>query len=248
MPLTRVTNTAILAKYSLWVWDTSHSTKKHAYGNKKQHTEVKNLNKNNTMVIGVAGGTGSGKTTLARHIANAFGDRVAVITHDSYYRAQDDKTLDERALQNYDHPDAFETDLLRQHLKMLTSGQAVDVPIYDYTIHNRSSATVRVEPKTVIVLEGILLFSDKKLRDAMDLKIFVDTDADERILRRIMRDTEERGRTLESVIKQYLTTVKPMHDAFVEPYKRYADIIVPGGGDNPAALDMIITRIHKQLS
>ena len=206
------------------------------------------MTNNNIMIIGVAGGTGSGKTTLARHIANAFGDRVAVITHDSYYRRQDNKSVEERALQNYDHPDAFETDLLCQHLKMLAEGQAVEVPVYDYTIHNRASSTTRVEPKPVIVLEGILLFSDEELRSMMDLKIFVDTDADERILRRIMRDTRERGRTLESVIKQYLTTVKPMHDAFVEPYKRYADVIVPGGGDNPAALDMIITRIHKQLS
>ena len=206
------------------------------------------MNNDSIMIIGVAGGTGSGKTTLARHIANAFGDRVAVITHDSYYRTQDNKTIEERALQNYDHPDAFETDLLCRHLEMLANGQAVDVPVYDYTIHNRASATVRVEPKPVIVLEGILLFSDETLRSKMDLKIFVDTDADERILRRIMRDTSERGRTLESVIKQYLTTVKPMHDAFVEPYKRYADVIVPGGGDNPAALDMIISRIHKQLA
>ena len=206
------------------------------------------VNNDNIMIIGVAGGTGSGKTTLARHIANAFGDRVAVITHDSYYRAQNDKSIEERALQNYDHPDAFETDLLCRHLEMLANGQAVDVPVYDYTIHNRADATVRVEPKPVIVLEGILLFSDEELRNKMDLKIFVDTDADERILRRIMRDTAERGRTLESVIKQYLTTVKPMHDAFVEPFKRYADVIVPGGGDNPAALDMIITRIHKQLA
>ena len=206
------------------------------------------MTNNNIMIIGVAGGTGSGKTTLARHIANAFGDRVAVITHDSYYRRQDNKSVEERALQNYDHPDAFETDLLCQHLKMLAEGQAVEVPVYDYTIHNRASSTTRVEPKPVIVLEGILLFSDEELRSMMDLKIFVDTDADERILRRIVRDTKERGRTLESVIKQYLTTVKPMHDAFVEPYKRYADVIVPGGGDNPAALDMIITRIHKQLS
>ena len=206
------------------------------------------MTNNNIMIIGVAGGTGSGKTTLARHIANAFGDRVAVITHDSYYRRQDNKSVEERALQNYDHPDAFETDLLCQHLKMLAEGQAVEVPVYDYTIHNRASSTTRVEPKPVIVLEGILLFSDEELRSMMDLKIFVDTDADERILRRIVRDTRERGRTLESVIKQYLTTVKPMHDAFVEPYKRYADVIVPGGGDNPAALDMIITRIHKQLS
>ena len=206
------------------------------------------MNNDSIMIIGVAGGTGSGKTTLARHIANAFGDRVAVITHDSYYRAQDNKTIEERALQNYDHPDAFETDLLCRHLEMLANGEAVDVPVYDYTIHNRANATVRVEPKPVIVLEGILLFSDETLRSKMDLKIFVDTDADERILRRIMRDTSERGRTLESVIKQYLTTVKPMHDAFVEPYKRYADVIVPGGGDNPAALDMIISRIHKQLA
>lgn len=206
------------------------------------------MTNDNIMIIGVAGGTGSGKTTLARHIANAFGDRVAVITHDSYYRRQDNKSVEERALQNYDHPDAFETDLLCQHLKMLAEGQAVEVPVYDYTIHNRASSTTRVEPKPVIVLEGILLFSDEELRSMMDLKIFVDTDADERILRRIVRDTRERGRTLESVIKQYLTTVKPMHDAFVEPYKRYADVIVPGGGDNPAALDMIITRIHKQLS
>ncbi len=201
----------------------------------------------NILIIGVAGGTGSGKTTLARHIAEAFGDRVAVITHDSYYRAQDDRSYEERCRQNYDHPDAFETELLCEHLEKLADGHAVDVPIYDYTVHNRSQNTVRVEPRAVIVLEGILLFSDSRLRDFMDLKIFVDTDADERILRRILRDTEERGRTLSSVIDQYLATVKPMHDAFVEPYKRFADIIVPGGGSNPAALDMIITRVRKQL-
>ena len=201
----------------------------------------------NILIIGVAGGTGSGKTTLAAHIANAFGDRVAVITHDSYYRAQNDKTYEERCLQNYDHPDAFETELLCAHLQQLCEGQAVDVPVYDYTVHNRSDRTQRVEPRAVIVLEGILLLSDETLRGMMDLKIFVDTDADERILRRIVRDTKERGRSLESVITQYLTTVKPMHEAFVEPYKRYADIIVPCGGNNPAALDMIITRVKKQL-
>ena len=199
------------------------------------------------MIIGIAGGTGSGKTTLAQHIADAFGDRVTIIAHDSYYRAQHDKTKEERSRQNYDHPDAFETDLLCHHLDLLAQGKAVDVPVYDYTIHDRSDRTQRVEPRAVIVLEGILLFSDKALRDYMDLKIFVDTDADERILRRIIRDTKERGRSLESVITQYLATVKPMHDAFVEPFKRYADIIVPGGGSNPAVLDMIITRIHKQL-
>ena len=202
----------------------------------------------NILIIGIAGGTGSGKTTLARHVADAFGDRVAVITHDSYYRAQNEKTYEERCLQNYDHPDAFETDLLCRHLEDLCQGLAVDVPVYDYTVHNRSDKTERVEPRAVILLEGILLLSDAALRDKMDLKIFVDTDADERILRRIVRDTKERGRSLESVIAQYLTTVKPMHDAFVEPFKRYADIIVPGGGDNPAAIDMIVTKIKKQLS
>lgn len=205
------------------------------------------LSKDGIMIIGIAGGTGSGKTTLAENIARAFGDRVAVITHDSYYRAQNDKTYEERCRQNYDHPDAFETDLLCEHLDLLSRGIAVDVPVYDYTVHNRSDKTQRVEPRAVVILEGILLFSDKQLRNMMDLKIFVDTDADERILRRILRDTKERGRSLDSVVEQYLTTVKPMHEAFVDPYKRYADIIVPGGGSNPAALDMIITRINKQL-
>ena len=200
-----------------------------------------------TMIIGVAGGTGSGKTTLAENIARAFGDRVAVITHDSYYRDQSEKTYEERCKQNYDHPDAFESDLLCEHLDRLIRGEAVDIPVYDYTVHNRSDKTRKVEPRNVIILEGILLFSDKHLRDMMDLKIFVDTDADERILRRILRDTKERGRSLDSVVDQYLTTVKSMHEAFVEPYKRYADIIVPGGGSNPAALDMIITRVNKQL-
>ena len=200
------------------------------------------------MIIGVAGGTGSGKTTLAENIARAFGDRVAVITHDSYYRAQNDMSYEERCKQNYDHPDAFETDLLCAHLEALTRGESVDVPVYDYPVHNRTSRTKRVEPRAVVILEGILIFCDERLREKMDLKIFVDTDADERILRRISRDTKERGRSLDSVIDQYLTTVKPMHDAFVEPYKRYADIIVPGGGSNPAALDMIITRVNKQLN
>ncbi len=205
------------------------------------------MQKKNIMIIGIAGGTGSGKTTLAHHIEKAFGDLVTVITHDCYYREQNDKTFEERCQTNYDHPNAFETELLLEHLKKLSNGEAVQIPCYDYTIHNRSEQTVFTEPRKVIVLEGILLFSDQKLREQFDLKIFVDTDADERILRRILRDTKERGRSLESVISQYLTTVKPMHDAFVEPYKRYADIIIPGGGSNPAALDMIITRIRKQL-
>ena len=172
---------------------------------------------------------------------------MAVITHDSYYRDQSEKTYEERCKQNYDHPDAFESDLLCEHLDRLIRGESVDIPVYDYTVYNRSDKTRRVEPRNVIILEGILLFSDKHLRDMMDLKIFVDTDADERILRRILRDTKERERSIDSVVDQYLTTVKPMHEAFVEPYKRYADIIVPGGGSNPAALDMIITRVNKQL-
>ncbi len=198
------------------------------------------------MIVGVAGGTGSGKTTLAAHIAQAFGEHVTVITHDSYYHLQKDKTYEERCLTNYDHPDAFETELLRAHLDALCRGESVDVPVYDYTIHNRSDKTVRVQPSPLIVLEGILIFSDASLRDAMDLRIFVDTDADERILRRILRDTKERGRSLDSVISQYLTTVKPMHEAFVEPFKRYADVIVPGGGNNPVALEMIVQCICKQ--
>lgn len=198
---------------------------------------------NKPMIVGVAGGTGSGKTTLAQHIAQAFGDSVTVIAHDSYYRLQVGKTYEERCLTNYDHPDAFETDLLCAHLEALCNGQGVDVPVYDYTIHNRSDKTVHVEPAPLIVLEGILIFSDTALREAMDMRIFVDTDADERILRRILRDTKERARSLDSVVSQYLTTVKPMHEAFVEPYKRYADVIVPGGGNNPVALEMIIRSI-----
>ena len=201
---------------------------------------------NKPMIVGVAGGTGSGKTTLAQYIADAFGDSVTVIAHDSYYHLQVGMTYEQRCLTNYDHPDAFETDLLCAHLDALCRGESVDVPVYDYTIHNRSDKTVRVEPKPLIVLEGILIFSEEALRDRMDLRIFVDTDADERILRRIARDTKERARSLDSVISQYLTTVKPMHEAFVEPFKRYADVIVPGGGNNPVALDMIVQSICKQ--
>ena len=198
------------------------------------------------MIVGVAGGTGSGKTTLAKHIADAFGQNVTVIAHDSYYHLQVGKTYEERCLTNYDHPDAFETDLLCAHLDALCKGESVDVPVYDYTVHNRSEQVTRVAPAPLIVLEGILIFSDANLRDRMDLRIFVDTDADERILRRIARDTKERGRSLDSVITQYLTTVKHMHEAFVEPFKRYADVIVPGGGNKPVALDMIVQSICKQ--
>ena len=201
---------------------------------------------NKPMIVGVAGGTGSGKTTLAEHIAKAFGDSVTVIAHDSYYRLQVGKTYEERCLTNYDHPDAIETDLLRAHLDALCRGESVEVPVYDFTVHNRSDATVTVHPTPLIVLEGILILSEAELRDMMDLRVFVDTDADERILRRILRDTKERARSLDSVIAQYLTTVKPMHEAFVEPFKRYADVIVPGGGNNPVALEMIVQCICKQ--
>ncbi len=206
------------------------------------------MTKNDILFIGVAGGTGSGKTTLAEHIQKAFSDDITIIAHDSYYLDQSDKTYEERCLQNYDHPDAFETELLCRHLDMLADGGEIDVPIYDYTVHNRAKRTMHVFPKRVIVLEGILILSDKRLRDRLDLKIFVDTDADERILRRIKRDTEERARSLSSVIDQYLTTVKPMHEAFVEPNKKHADIIVPGGGSNPVALEMIFSHIRRHLA
>ena len=201
----------------------------------------------NTLFVGIAGGTGSGKTTLARHLTEAFGENACLIAHDSYYLDQSEKTYEERCLQNYDHPNAFETDLLCKHLDMLAVGHAIDVPIYDYTVHNRKAATVHTEPHRVVILEGILILSDERIRERLDLKIFVDTDADERILRRIKRDTEERARSLTSVIDQYLTTVKPMHEAFVEPNKKHADIIVPGGGDNPVALEMICSHIRKSI-
>ena len=206
------------------------------------------MNNDSIMIIGVAGGTGSCKTTLARHIANAFGDRVAVITHDSYYRAQDNKTIEERALQNYDHPDAFDTDLLIQHLDELRAGRDIDCPIYNYSLHDRDGATRRVSATEVIVLEGILIFENPELLRRLDIKIFVDTDADVRILRRLKRDVSERGRSMDSVISQYFATVKPMHEAFVEPSKRNADIIVPEGGMNRVALEMITERIISHIN
>ena len=199
------------------------------------------------MIIGVAGGTGSGKTTLAENIASSFGDKVAVITHDSYYCAQNDKTYEERCKQNYDHPDAFETDLLCEHLDALARGEAVDIPVYDYTVHNRSDKTQKVEPRAVIVLEGTLIFSDKRLRDRMSLKIFVDTDADERILRRARRDMEVRGRKIDDIMEQYLTTVKPMHETHVEPSKKHADLIL-NGGLNPVALEIVAGRVKDFLN
>lgn len=201
----------------------------------------------NVMVIGIAGGTGSGKTTLTEKLVERFGPSVSVVNHDNYYKAHDDLPYEERCKLNYDHPDSFDTDLMVAHLKELKEGKAIDCPTYDYTVHNRRKETVRVEPKRVVIVEGILIFENKALRDLMDIKIFVDTDADTRILRRIMRDVKERGRSLDSVVNQYLTTVKPMHEQYVQPSKRYADIVVLEGGHNLVALDMIIQRVQSHL-
>ncbi len=199
------------------------------------------------IVIGIAGGTASGKTTVAQKLKEVFGDNLTLVCHDSYYLAHDDMTLEERSRINYDHPNAFETERLIKDVKSLKAGKEVDVPVYDFTIHNRIEKTTHAKPNKVIVVEGILVFENKALRNQMDIKIFVDTDADERLSRRILRDVKERGRSLESVLSQYTDTVKPMHDQFVEPSKRYADIIVPRGGENSVALDMIIERINSVL-
>ena len=200
-----------------------------------------------TIFIGIAGGTGSGKTTLTQHIKKRFGDDVSVIYHDNYYKDQSGMPFEVRCRQNYDHPDAFETDLMVRHLKALKAGIPIQCPVYSYTEHNRTQDTVEIQPTSVVIVEGLLVFQNPDLRDLMDIKIFVDTDADVRILRRIMRDVKERGRSLESVVEQYLTTVKPMHEAFVEPSKRNADIIVPNGGENPTAIEMLAHHIRSLI-
>jgi len=201
-----------------------------------------------SITIGVAGGTGSGKTTVAQAILDRVGrDRIAYIQHDSYYRDQGHLSLEERAKINYAHPDTLETELLIEHLKELRVGRAAEVPIYDFTTHTRMGKTRRVEPKRVILVEGILIFADEALREMFDIKIYVDTDADIRFIRRLKRDIAERGRSMESVIEQYLATVRPMYLEFVEPSKRYADIIIPEGGFNPVALDMVVARIKGML-
>ncbi|KAF5066001.1 uridine kinase [Oscillibacter ruminantium] len=200
-----------------------------------------------TILIGVAGGTGSGKTTLTHHLKDHFGEDVTVIGHDSYYKRQEGKTYEERAKQNYDHPSAFDTDLLIEHLKALKRGESIQCPVYSYKDHNRTDQTVTIHPAKVILVEGILIFQSPILRDMFDIKIFVETDADERILRRALRDVQDRGRSLESVVHQYLTTVKPMHEQFVEPSRKYADIIVLEGGHNLVALEMIMQRIQNHI-
>lgn len=201
----------------------------------------------NTIVIGIAGGTGSGKTTLTAHLVETFGGDVSVVYHDNYYKAHPNMTYEARAALNYDHPDAFDTELMVEDLKALCAGEVIHCPVYDYTIHNRSDKTVEVRPTKVVIVEGILIFHPKELRDLMDIKIFVDTDADVRILRRILRDVKERGRSLDSVINQYLNTVKPMHEQFVQPSRQYADIVVLDGGHNLVALDMITQRIKGHI-
>ena len=199
------------------------------------------------MTIGIAGGTGSGKTTITRRLVQRFANNVSVIYHDNYYKAHDDLNYEQRALLNYDCPDAFDTELMIRDLKRLRAGQAIRCPVYDYTVHNRSDKTVLVKPSPVVLVEGILILQDPRLCELLDIKIFVDTDADERILRRCLRDVEERGRTLQSVVTQYLTTVKPMHEQFVEPSRKYADIVVLEGAHNLVALDMIMQRIQHHI-
>ncbi|MBQ8719459.1 MAG: uridine kinase [Clostridia bacterium] len=203
---------------------------------------------NDILLIGICGGSGSGKSTLARNIAEQFGDGVALIRHDDYYKSQDRLDIRARNEVNYDHPDAFDTELLVKHLRALRGGEAISAPIYDYALHTRSGKVRRIEPKPVVILEGILIFADERLRELFDIKIFVDTDADIRILRRIVRDVKKRGRTLDSVISQYLSTVKPMHDAFVEPSKKHADIIIPEGGKNPVAYQTVSDRIRAHIN
>ena len=200
------------------------------------------------IIIGIAGGTGSGKSTLVQEIAAEFQDSVCLINHDFYYKAHDDMPYEDRCKLNYDHPNAYDTDMLVEHLQLLKRGISVHRPVYDFTIHNRAKEVVEVRPAKVIIVEGILIFAEESLREMFDIKLFVDTDADVRILRRILRDVQERGRTLESVVDQYLTTVKPMHEQFVEPSKKYADIIIPEGGRNHVALSMVNHRIRALLN
>ena len=201
----------------------------------------------NILVIGIAGGTGSGKTTLMNNLIREFAGDVTILSHDNYYKRHDELTYEERCRLNYDEPAALETDLMAVHLDRLRKGEAIDCPVYDFTRHNRSSETIRLIPRKVIIVEGILIFENQPLRDLMDVRIFVDTDSDVRLCRRIARDVRERGRSLESVLSQYQDTVKPMHEMYVEPSKKFAHIIVPEGGKNLVALDMITGRIRRHL-
>ena len=202
---------------------------------------------NDILVIGIAGGTGSGKTTLMNNLIERFAGSVTVLSHDNYYRRNDHLTYEQRCLINYDEPAALETDLMARHLDQLRHGETIQCPVYDFSQHNRSDETIEISPKSVIIVEGILIFENKELRDLMDIKIFVDTDADVRLCRRIKRDVNKRGRSLESVLEQYQNTVKPMHEKYVEPSKKFANLVVLEGGKNWVALDMIVGRIQRHL-
>ena len=200
------------------------------------------------LVIGIAGGTGSGKTTLMKNIMARIGDDVTVLSHDNYYKRRDDLSYEERCKINYDEPGAFDTSLMVYHLDQLRHGYAIECPVYDFTVHNRSEETIHIMPRRVILVEGILIFENPELRELMDIKVFVDADADVRLCRRIKRDVNKRGRSLESVLTQYQQTVKPMHERYVEPSKKYADLVVPEWGKNLVALDMIMGRIQRHLA
>ena len=199
------------------------------------------------LVIGIAGGSGSGKTTLMKNLIDKFGDVITVLSHDNYYKRHDELTYEERCQLNYDEPGAFDTSLMIYQLDQLRHGQPIDCPVYDFTVHNRSNDTTRIVPERVIIVEGILIFESEPLRQLMDIKIFVDADADVRLCRRIKRDVNKRGRSLESVLTQYQQTVKPMHEKYVEPTKKYADLVVPEGGKNLVALELIEGRIRRHL-
>ena len=199
------------------------------------------------LIIGIAGGSGSGKTTLTKRLVQHFGDALCVVTNDNYYRAHNDLSYDERAQLNYDCPDAFENELFVEQLALLRQGRSVNCPVYDYTVHNRSDRTIRLESRPIILVEGILIFADESLRQQMDIRVFVDTDADVRLARRVLRDSEERARSVRSIVDQWQNTVKPMHELYVEPSKKHAHVIIPEGGHNTVALDMIVDRLERHL-
>lgn len=198
-------------------------------------------------IVGVAGGSASGKTEIVKTLKKHFEDKIEIIEHDNYYFAHDDLTMDERASLNYDHPQAFETDLLIEHVKKIINNEEIDIPTYDFTIHTRSSETLKKVPKPIVIVEGILVLENEELRNLMDMKVFVDCDGDVRLKRRITRDVVERDRTIESILTQYMETVKPMHELFVEPSKKFADLIVPKGGKNKVAIDVLINHLATKL-
>jgi uridine kinase len=208
--------------------------------------EKMGITMNNITMVGIAGGTGSGKTTFAQAVAEQLEDKATLIAHDNYYRAHDDLIYDQRVVLNYDHPDAYETSLLIKHPIDLKQGKSVEIPTYDFALHNRAARTITIHPSPVIIVEGILILADERLRDLLDIKVFVDVEADVRILRRLARDVDERGRSVQSVIDQYFATVKPMHEAFVEPSKRFADFIVPANGSNTVAQKLLVSYLQHQ--